>query len=186
MDALKQLIMECLAGNRLSQAALYKLLAPRLFAVCLRYARSREEAEDILQEGFVQLFKSLPTFRHAGSLEGWARKIILGCAIRQYRKLPKIYPVIHIEAAKGNSITYETATAQLSKKELLKMVQALPPVYRLVFNLYVFDGFKHREIAALLGIAEGTSKSNLYEAKLLLQRAVAQSLRVATQNYSNG
>lgn len=176
-----KLIQACINGDRNSQSILYEHFAPKMLGVCMRYAKNKEEAEEILQEGFVQVFKSLHSFKYAGSFEGWIKKIMVFCAIQQYRSRPKLHPVvctdeIYVEADS------EEILARLHKKELLKMVQALPPAYKLIFNLYVFEGMKHREIAELLGIAEGTSKSNFFDAKLLLQKAVNKSLTVA-KNY---
>ncbi len=183
LEQLNQLIHDCIEGNRISQKQLYKLFAPKMFAVCLRYSKNREEAEEITQEGFVQVFKSLKNFRHEGSFEGWIKKIMWNCAIQQYRSKSKMHPVVNIEDAEMKETGNEDALAQLNKKELLKMVQALPPAYRMVFNLYVFEGMKHREIAELLQISEGTSKSNFFDAKVILQRAVTNSLKVSKQNY---
>ncbi|MDZ4809182.1 MAG: RNA polymerase sigma factor [Bacteroidota bacterium] len=183
LEQFNHLIQKCMEGNRLSQNQLYKLFAPKMFAVCLRYAKNREEAEEIVQEGFVQVFKSLKNFRYQGSFEGWIRKIMVYCAIQQYRGKSKMHPVVNIEKAEVEEADNDDAMAQLSKKELLKMVQALPPAYRMVFNLYVFEGMKHREIAELLHISEGTSKSNFFDAKVILQKAVSNSLKVAKQNY---
>ena len=177
-----QLIQACINGDRYSQNSLYKQFATKMFGVCMRYAKNREEAEEIMQEGFVQVFKSLHSFKHAGSFEGWIRKIMLYCAIQHYRAKPKMHPVVDIENSQAQEMGNEDILAILHKKELLKMVQALPPAYRLIFNLYVFEGMKHREIAAQLGIAEGTSKSNFFDAKLLLQKAVTNSLKIA-KNY---
>jgi RNA polymerase sigma-70 factor, ECF subfamily len=184
-----QLIQECIAGNRASQNGLYLLLAAKMLGVCLRYCKNREEAEDILQEGFIQVFKSLKNFRHEGTLEGWVRKIMVRCAIQHYRSKINIHPVISIDSIKEANEKQtgdEDIMAQLGKKELLQMIQALPPAYRMVFNLYVFEGMKHREIAAQLGISEGTSKSNLFDAKIILQKAVTGSLKVAQTNYKHG
>ena len=178
-----ELIQSCIEGNRHSQSQLYKLFAPKMFAVCLRYSKNREEAEEILQEGFVQVFKSLKTFRHEGSFEGWIRRIMIHCSIKHFRSKAKIHAVINIDSVYLNQIGNEDIIAGLGKKELLKMVQALPPMYRLVFNLYVFEGLKHREIAEQLGISEGTSKSNLFDAKAILQRAVTNSLKTVKQNF---
>ena len=183
LEHFNQLIQECIEGNRLSQGRLYQLFAPKMFAVCLRYSRNREEAEEILQEGFIQVFKSLKNFRHEGSFEGWIRKIMVYCAIRHFRSKPKMHPVVSIEKAEIKESGNEDIMGQLNKKELLKMVQALPPAYRMVFNLYVFEGMKHREIAELLQISEGTSKSNFFDAKIILQKAVINSLKIAKQNY---
>ena len=176
-----QLIQGCIDGNRHSQSQLYDLFVPKMFAVCLRYCKNREEAEEIVQEGFVQVFKSIKKFRNEGSFEGWIRKIMVYCAIQHYRSKSKMYPVINIETANVEEVGNENIIAQLGKKELLKMVQALPPAYRMVFNLYVFEGLKHREIAEHLGISEGTSKSNFFDAKVILQRAVTNSLKIARQ-----
>lgn len=177
-----QLIQACINGDRHSQSSLYGQFAPKMFGVCMRYAKNREEAEEILQEGFVQVFKSLHNFKYAGSFEGWIRKIMVYCAIQHYRSKPKMYPVVNTQDSNAEQISNDDILAILQKKELLKMVQALTPAYRLVFNLYVFEGMKHREIAAHLGISEGTSKSNFFDAKILLQKAVANSLKIA-KNY---
>jgi len=183
----KALIQDCVEGDRHSQNKLYEQYAPKMFAICMRYSKSREEAEDILQDGFVQLFRSLHSFKFDGSFEGWIRKIMVYTAIANYKAKLKMHAVINIDGMENIAvINNEDIISQLGKKELLKMVQALPPMYRIVFNLYVFEGLKHREIAVLLGISEGTSKSNLFDAKAILQSAVANSLKIANQNYSNG
>ena len=185
-DSLEQptrLIQGCIDGDRHSQSQLYELFVPKMYPVCLRYSKNREEAEEIVQEGFVQVFKSLKKFRYEGSFEGWIKKIMVYCAIQHYRRKPKMHPVINIETINVEVMGNENIIAQLGKKELLKMVQDLPPVYRMVFNLYVFEGLKHREIAEHLGISEGTSKSNFFDAKVILQRAVTNSLKIARQIY---
>jgi len=175
----KKLIQACIDGDRQSQNSLYEWFAKKMFGVCLRYSRNREEAEEIMQEGFVQVFKSLKSFKYTGSFEGWVRKIMVNCSIKHFRAKPKMYPVVEVDNIHSNVIANEETLARLDKKELLKMVQTLPPAYRMVFNLYVFEGMKHREIAEHLGIAEGTSKSNLFDAKVLLQKTIAKSLRIA-------
>ncbi|MDQ2719865.1 MAG: RNA polymerase sigma factor [Bacteroidota bacterium] len=182
LEQSKELIKACIDGNRHSQLRLYEQFAPKMFAVCLRYAKNREEAEEIMQEGFVQVFKSLHNFKYAGFFEGWIRKIMVYSAIQHYRSKPKMHPVVDIENITGHQMCNEDILARLHKKELLEMVQALSPAYRMVFNLYVFEGMKHREIAEQLGISEGTSKSNFFDAKKILQKAIANSLKVA-ENY---
>ena len=179
LEQINQLIQECMEGNRLSQNQLYKLFAPKMFAVCLRYAKNREEAEEIVQEGFVQVFKSLKNFRHEGSFEGWVRKIMVYCAIQHFRSKSKTPRIVHLDTISIEENGSENILPHLGKKELLKIVQELPPAYRMVFNLFVFEGMKHREIAEHLGISEGTSKSNLFDAKLILQKAVMNSLKIA-------
>lgn len=182
----KQLIQACIDGDRHAQSRLYELFAPKMFAVCMRYAKTREEAEDILQEGFIQVFKSLETFKFAGSFEGWIRKIMVYAALANFRSKSKMFAVINIENLPDDLTNNEEIISRLGRKELLKMVQALPPMYRMVFNLYVFEGLKHREIAGLLGIAEGTSKSNFFDAKIILQKTVIKSLKIADKNLLNG
>jgi RNA polymerase sigma factor (sigma-70 family) len=179
LEQSERLIKACISGDRSAQSILYEQFAPKMFGVCLRYSKNREEAEEILQEGFLQVFKSLCSFKFAGSFEGWIRKIMVYCAIQHFRSKSKMHLVLNIDNLKGEEIGAEEIVSGLQKKELLKMVQALPPAYRLIFNLYVFEGYKHREIASLLGISEGTSKSNLFDAKSLLQKAVTNSLKVA-------
>ena len=174
-----ELIQSCIVGDRYSQSQLYELFVPKMFAVCLRYCKNREEAEEIVQEGFVQVFKSLKSFRNEGSFEGWIRKIMVYCSVKHFRTQTKLHPVVNIESVNVEEVDNEYILARLGKKELLKMVQALPPAYRMIFNLYVFEGMKHREIAGHLGISEGTSKSNFFDAKVILQRAVTNSLKIA-------
>jgi len=182
LEQTKELIQACINGDRHSQNRLYELFSLKMFAVCMRYSKNREEAEEIMQEGFVQVFKSLHNFKYTGSFEGWIRKIMVYCAIQHYRASPKLYPVTDLENIKGEQVCREDIIGRLQKKDLLKMVQALPPAYRMVFNLYVFEGLKHREIAVQLGISEGTSKSNFFDAKQILRKAIANSLKIA-KNY---
>jgi len=186
LEEIRQLIKACLAEDRNAQRNLYELLAPQMFGVCLRYANNREEAEDIMQEGFAQVFKSLHNFNYSGSFEGWVRKIMVRCAIAKYRQKTKLHSVLNIEIEDIAATNNEEILSQLGKKELLKMVQNLPPAYRLVFNLYVFEGLKHREIAEELGISEGTSKSNFHDAKVILQRVVTDSMKIANPKSTNG
>ena len=174
-----QQIKACIDGDRHSQRKLYEQHAAKMFGVCMRYAKNKEESEEIMQEGFVQVFRSLHSFKNEGSFEGWIRRIMVNSAVKHYRAKPKLHLVIGIANIKAEDIGVEEILSGLQKKELLQMVQALPPTYRMVFNLYVFEGMKHREIAAALGIAEGTSKSNFFDAKLLLQKAVTNSLKIA-------
>lgn len=182
MEKTKQLVQACIKGERNAQKELYDQYAVKMFGVCMRYSKNREEAEDIMQEGFMNVFKSLHQFNYAGSFEGWVRRIMMNCSIQYYRKKVKVHPLIGIEKHQEEHASNEEIVSRIQKKELLEMVQNLPPAYRMVFNLYVFEGYKHREIAELLSISEGTSKSNLFDAKLLLQKAVTNSLRIA-KNY---
>ncbi len=182
MSETERLIQDCIKGDRSAQGSLYQLYATKMFRVCLRYAKNKEEAEDILQEGFMKVFTGLRQFNFEGSFEGWIRKIMVNCALQKYRGNAKLHAVVTIDENQHEIGEPENVIALLGTKELLLMVQQLSPGYRLVFNLYVFEGMKHREIAEQLGISEGTSKSNLSDARATLQKMVNNSLQVATKN----
>ena len=182
LEKFKELIDGCVVGDRQSQNNLYQELVPRMFAVCLRYSKSREEAEEILQEGFIRVFEYIHQYKFNGSFEGWVRKIMVNCALQKYRNKRQMHAVVNIDNIANEQLGNEDILSQLGVKELLNMVQQLSPAYRTIFNLYVFEGMKHREIAEHLGISEGTSKSNLSDARAFLQKAVNKSLQAAKQN----
>jgi len=150
-----------------------------MFVVCLRYSKNREEAEEVLQEGFLKVFQFLHKYRGEGALEGWIRQIIVNCALQRLRSNSRLAPVVSIESYDEQFIIHDQIENRIGSKELLRMVMSLPPAYKLVFNLYVFDGYKHREIAAILGISEGTSKSNLSDARVILKKQLCQSQIIA-------
>ena len=181
----QELIKGCLAGAPAFQRTLYKRYAAKMLTVCLRYAGTREEAEDILQEGFILVFEKLKQFKMQGSFEGWIRRIMVNKSIENYRKTSKVYQVIDIEDVEEKFISSEDIVSNMSSKELLNMIHTLPPMYKMVFNLYAFEGMTHKEIAASLGIAEGTSKSNLSDARTLLKKKIAQSMMIAKKNLYN-
>ncbi|HWJ28056.1 MAG TPA: RNA polymerase sigma factor [Flavisolibacter sp.] len=172
---LTQIIKDSSRGKRQAQNALYDLFAAKMFVVCQRYAKTREEAEEILQEGFIKVFKNIDQFRYAGSFEGWVRKIMVNCALEKYRSKSHLHAILPIDNINHEPLVGEEILCELGRKELMNMIQRLPPVYRMVFNLYVFEGFRHKEIAQLLGISEGTSKSNLSDARTILKRAIGKS-----------
>jgi RNA polymerase sigma factor (sigma-70 family) len=144
-----------------------------MFTVCLRYGKDRHEAEEILQEGFIRVFSSLHQFRNEGSLEGWIRRVIVTTALQRFRSRPPLHAVLTFQPDEsGGVMEEELIESRLGAKELLVLVQKLPSVYRAVFNLYVFEGYRHKEIAGLLNISEGTSKSNLYDARQWLKEKI--------------
>lgn len=165
------LINGCLQGNRRMQEELYRRFSPRMYAVCLRYAGNAEEAEDILQEGFIKVFKKLDSFRGDGSFEGWIRRIFVNTAIEHFRRKRYLMPVTEKEE---NTIEgkYMSVLDELGAKDIMALIQELSPGYRTVFNMYVVEGYTHKEIADMLGISEGTSKSQLSRAKVILQDMV--------------
>lgn len=179
LEPLHELIQGCMQHNRASQSRLYELLAAPMLGVCLRYCRNREEAEDVLQEGFIQMFRAIHQFRFEGSFEGWVRRIMVNTALQKIRAKSHLAPVLHLDGHKEDPADQEMILSGLGTKELLAMVQQLSPMYRAVFNLYVFEGLKHREIASLLGISEGTSKSNLSDARNILQRSIKKQQQIA-------
>ena len=142
------------------QHELYKRFAPKMYGVCLRYASNAEEAEDILQEGFIKVFRKVGSFRREGSFEGWIRRIFVNTAIEQFRKKVYLQPITDVEEDTWEG-KYISVVDRLSEKDIIKLVQQLSPGYRTVFNMYVVEGYTHRQIAELLGISEGTSKSQL-------------------------
>ncbi len=171
MEDFKAIVSECIAGNQKSQAKLYQQFAPKMFGVCLRYAKDVTEAEDNLQEGFIKVFTNLKSFRHDGSLEGWIRRIMINVSLEKIRKQHLLYPVEDVSVYDSVNLS-DDVIARISADELLKLVQELPPRYRLVFNLYVIEGLSHQEIASEMAISEGTSKSNLARAREILKKKV--------------
>lgn len=165
------LIDGCLQGNRKMQYELYQRFAPKMYGVCLRYAANATEAEDILQEGFIKVFGKLESFRREGSFEGWVRRIFVNTAIEHFRKKSYLQPITEKEEAVYEA-NYLSVLDNLAEKDIVGLVQQLSPGYRTVFNLYVVEGYTHREIAEQMGISEGTSKSQLSRAKLILQDLV--------------
>lgn len=182
MEQLKELIDGCINGDRQSQNALYKYLVPKMFGVCLRYSQNREEAEDVLQEGFIKVFECMHQYRSSGPFEAWVRRIMVNAALQKYRSKRHMHAIVALHDEITELPGNDEIISRLGTKELLSMVQQLPPSYRTIFNLYVFEGLKHREIAGLLGISEGTSKSNLSDARAILQKSVQKSLESVKPN----
>lgn len=167
--SLKILIQKCKKRDVKSQSEIYHLFAGKLFALCLKYSKTHQEAEDNLQEAFITIFKKINQYKFKGSFEGWMKRIVINTALQTYRKknilslVEEIYP---------DEVEVEVDENNISLDFLLKIIQELPERYRMVFNLYVLDGYSHKEIADLLGVAEGTSKSNLSRARFILKEKV--------------
>lgn len=158
-------------GDRRMQHELYNRFAPKMYGVCLRYAANAEEAEDILQEGFIKIFNKINSYRGDGSFEGWIRRIFVNTAIEHFRKKIYLQPITETEE---NTVEgkYLSVLDNLAEKDIIQLVQQLSPGYRTVFNMYVVEGYSHKQIAEILGISEGTSKSQLSRAKMILQDLV--------------
>ncbi|MGZ3880163.1 MAG: RNA polymerase sigma factor [Flavisolibacter sp.] len=165
------LLEGCRRGDRKMQQELYDRFSPKMYGVCLRYAGNTEEAEDILQEGFIKIFNKINSYRGDGSFEGWIRRIFVNTAIEHFRKKTYLQPITETEE---NTVEgkYLSVLDSLAEKDIVRLIQQLSPGYRTVFNMYVVEGYTHKQIADMLGISEGTSKSQLSRAKLILQDLV--------------
>ncbi|MCR8561870.1 RNA polymerase sigma factor [Mucilaginibacter sp. BJC16-A38] len=167
-----ELIKRCKANERKAQELLYKQFASKMMGVCLRYATDRMEAEDMLQNGFIKVFQRMEDYRGDGSFEGWIRRIMVHSSIEYYRKYHKMVQLVDIEDASGHTAVDALATSKLAAVDLMALVQQLAPGYRIVFNLYAIEGYSHREIAGMIGISEGASKSQLSRARTVLKEQV--------------
>ena len=169
------LIQGCITGERRMQEELYNRFSPKMFAVCLRYAGNADDAQDILQDGFVKIFKNLSRFRSEGSFEGWIRRIFVNTAIEHLRRRKFLKP---IDEKEENTIPYKEVTVldSLGEKDIMNLISQLSPGYRTVFNMYVVEGYTHKEVGDILGISEGTSKSQLARARMILQEKVVKFL----------
>ena len=169
------LVEGCKRGDRRSQKAVYDQLSGKMFAVCLRYMDDREAAADILQDGFVTLFTKLDSYSGEGSFEGWARKIFVNTALMSLRKNDVLRQTEDVDVAWNITADTPTEIEDIGYKELMKMIASMPPGFRTVFNMYVLEGYSHKEIAESLGISEATSRSQLQRARTLLQNKIRKA-----------
>lgn len=169
------LIKGSIEGNPKMQEALYAKFSPKMFAVCLRYAGNNDDAQDLLQEGFIKVFRNLTKFRNEGSFEGWMRRVFVNTSIEHYRRKVHLNSISEQEERIIEDVSVSILD-QLAERDIIQLVQELSPGYRTVFNLYVIEGYSHKEIADMLHISEGTSKSQLARAKSILQKKVADYL----------
>ena len=174
MNPDRELIERCLSQDPKAQETLYRRFAPKMYGVCLRYARNTLEAEDILQEGFIKVFTYLKDYRFEGTLDGWVHRTIVNTAINYYRQQIREWSEINIDRADISKASKENIIDTLSLMDLLDIIQELPEGFRLVFNLYVIEGYNHQEIGQMLNISESTSKSQLSRARAALQLKIEQ------------
>ncbi|MFP4288933.1 MAG: RNA polymerase sigma factor [Bacteroidales bacterium] len=172
MEDIKEIVKGCIKGNRAMQGKLYKMFAPQLYALCLRYTGNDFDAQDVMQEGFVKIFNSLKDFQWKGSLEGWMKKIFIHVALDRFRRKVHILSVDEIPETNNFSDKESSAIDDMSAKEILHIVQELPDQYRMVFNLYVLEGYSHHDISQILDIGVSTSRSNLVRAKNILKEKI--------------
>ena len=164
---LEKLIEKCKKRDLKAQSEVYHLFAGKLFALCLKYSKNHQDAQDNLQDGFITIFNKIEQYQFKGSFEGWLKRIMINTALQKYRE-KSVLNLVTEEIPER--IEVEVDDEQVSLDFLLSMIQQLPNQYRLVFNLYVLDGYSHKEIAEMLGISEGTSKSNLSRARMTLKK----------------
>ncbi len=163
-----ELIDGCIKNNRAAQQVLYNSYCRKMMVVCLRYAKGIDEAEDILQEGFIKVFHAIKNFRKEAKLETWITRIMVNTALNAQRKKMYLYPMVDVEDL--HLPEQEISLSGIHFKQLLELIQSLPQGCQIVFNLFAIEGYSHKEIAELLGISEGTSKSQFARAKSLLQQ----------------
>ena len=165
------LINGCINRDPEMQKLLYDRFSSKMYGVCLRYIENPEDANDVMQEGFIKVYKNLSKFRGEGSFEGWIRRIFIHTSIEHYRKKVKLFNVTEVAE---NTIEDDNLSAldSLAVKDILSIVNELTPGYKAVFNMHVIEGYSHKEIAQILGITEGTSKSQLARAKGVLKKII--------------
>lgn len=173
MCSLDKIIAKCKRGDRQAGEQLYRMFSPKMFAVCIRYSRTREEAEDNLQDGFIKVLESVGQYSGKGSFEGWMKRVFVTTALEKFRKASPLQLTEELPDVQDEEMPDEEIPAEV----LLEFVSQLPDKYRMVFNLYVMEQLPHKEIAAMLGISEGTSKSNLARGKEILKKRVGTYIK---------
>ncbi len=177
--SLDQLIKKCKKQDAKAQEQLFKLYGAKLFSLCLKYSRDQASAEDTLQDSFIIIFEKIKQYKGNGSFEGWLKRITINTALQKYRK-QKVFEIVNEDQIEDVEI--EIDDEDISLDYLLNIIQELPDRYRLVFNLYVLDGYSHKEIANMLSISTGTSKSNLARARYILKEKLQNTEEHYFQN----
>jgi RNA polymerase sigma factor (sigma-70 family) len=181
----------CLKNNAAAQEALYSRFSPRMLGVCYRFAKNREDAEDMLQEGFIKVFSQIHQYRNEGALEGWIRRIVVHTCINNLKKNKKFADSLDIIHASSIHVNEEMIPSIMQAKQVVECIRMLPLGYRTVLNLYAIEGFPHKEIAALLDIEESTSRSQYTRAKamleeILVRKKIIQKSRERTRLSASG
>ena len=176
------IITGCLQNNPAAQRELYSRFAPKMLSVCYRFGQNREDAEDMLQEGFIKVFSQIHTFQNKGAFEGWVRRIMVHSAIEYHRKYHKSLQLMDVIDSGYEPSVNAAAIATLSAKDLMGFIQGLPNNYKMVFNLYAIEGYSHKEIGEMVGITEGASKSQLSRARSILKDMV---IKMEDKRYGN-
>ena len=174
-----ELIEGCRQNNRKSQERLYKKYAGILLGICMRYVKNRAEAEDVMMEGFMKIYKMMPTFTASGSFEGWMKRIMVYTAIEHYRKLSKM-PFDEYNSQDHGVDDY--VIDNISARDILKLMDEMPAGYRMILNMHAIEGYTHKEISELMGISEGTSKSQLNRSKIFLKKLIEKTFIIQTKS----
>ena len=176
--SLKKLIEKCAKNDRKAQAEVYQIYSGKLYGICLKYSRNREEAQDNLQDGFITIFDKISSYNHKGSFEGWMKRVVVNTALQKYRQ-KSLLSIVTEEIPE--EIVVEVDEEIVSMDYLLDIIQQLPDRYRMVFNLYILDGYSHKEIAEELKVSDSTSKSNLSRARVILKEKIEESFQKKTK-----
>ena len=167
--SLKKLIHQCAKNDRKAQGEIYQIFAGKLFSICLKYSKNKQEAQDNFQDGFVTIFEKIGQFKFNGSFEGWMKRVMINTVLQKYRN-KTVLNIVTEEIP--DEVIVDIDDDEVSLYFLLNLIKSLPDRYRMVFNLYVLDGYSHKEISKMLQIAEGTSKSNLARARGILKQKI--------------
>jgi RNA polymerase sigma-70 factor (ECF subfamily) len=169
------LVIECVKGNPRAQRMLFDRFSSKMLGVCLRYAKDSEQADDILQDGFVKVFTKLKDFKNEGSLEGWIRRVMVNTAFDQIRKNGKTLGDVSVDDVQYRIENNDQIAEQLMAEDLLKLINSMPDGYKVVFNMFAIEGYTHNEIADTLGISESTSKSQYSRARAYLRERISDA-----------
>jgi len=184
MPETKEIIEGCIRGEKVAQDRLYKLYSSLLYGICLRYAGNRMEAQDVLQEVFVKIYNNIESYNHQGSFEGWLRRIAVNTSITNYRRnLKHAFQKDVDDLTRTNEEPASFEDAEFTAEELMLCIEKLPLGYKTIFNLYVIEGFMHKEISEMLNIDVNTSKSQLSRAKVYLQRELKNIATVKKEQH---
>ena len=163
------LVKECIKGNAKAQRLLFDKFSQKMLGVCLRYTKSQDEAEDVLQEGFVKVFSKLKDFSNQGSLEGWIRRIMVNTSLDAIRKNTKFMKDVSIDTVDYQIGNNDFIVEGLNAEDLMRLINSMPDGYKVIFNMFAIEGYSHQEISTTLGISESTSKSQYMRAKAYLR-----------------
>ena len=167
--SLYELVKQCAKNDRRAQEEIYQLFSGKLFSICLKYSKNKQEAQDNFQDGFITIFDKIGQFKFKGSFEGWLKRVMVNTILLKYRQ-KNVLSLVTEEIP--DEVIVDIDDDEVSLDFLLNLIQELPDRYRMVFNLYVLDGYSHKEISKMLQIAEGTSKSNLARARNILKQKI--------------